>query len=860
MTTTEPPARHDTQRELLRRARERRAAAARPPRPATTGPASAATAGPAPLSRAQHRMWLMDRLGQDPAAYNVPFATRLRGPLDTDALGDALTALVRRHDVLRTRYRHQDGEPYQEAAPAGPVPVRVVDDPAELHREAAAPFDLATGPVLRALVVRHGPDEATVLLTLHHIAVDGASLGVLAAELAELYAAIREDRSPQLREPAPQYADFARREHTDSASLAHWKKRLTGAKPALLPGSGDPALRGRAHVLAEELAPEVLAGLRAVGRDQHATLFTVVLAAAFATLLDATGQEDLTIGCASSHRDRPGLRDLIGLCVNTLPVRTDLTGAADFRTLLVRVRDTLLEAQQHRDTPFDHIIGQLGEAARGRSGDALVAVTADVLPAPLALRLAGTDAEPVDIDLGRAKFGLGFYIEDTPGTPRCLVQYDRGRIDETAAARLLRTFADILVCVSANPARPLSRPQSDPTAPAVTAPANRSAQPAGERARSVQRTFDDLLGEPTGPDGDFFLLGGHSLLAVRLAERIREQHRLPLTGLEVMEHRTPRALAALLDDRARQRAATAPTPVRRAAARPGTVLVTGATGGVGAFVLEELAARGRPVRALARPESAHLVKSEGAEVVEGDLADPDSLRAAAEGTAAIIHAACTFTSPDVDRAAMRALLDGWRQGAFVFVSSTDAYGQPPTGEVAEDAPPHEPLSAYGQGKLDCERMLAEAAGTGGRGGASAVRAPVVWGPHDRLRDQLRWGATGALFQAARAGEPIPLPHGRWYGTPWIHAAALARTLVTCAENPVHGVVNAIGGHVGWAEVATELTRLLGGTSRIVPAADPASSPFRQHWHYRTEALAEELLERPGEDWRTVLSAMITGTL
>ncbi|MDH2391121.1 condensation domain-containing protein, partial [Streptomyces sp. HNM0663] len=462
-----------TQHELLRRARERRAKAG-----LTAAAHAAGAAGPAPLSRAQRRMWLMERLGHDPAAYNVPFATRLRGPLDLEALGSALTALVRRHEVLRTRYGQRDGEPYQEVGPVCPVPVRVADDPAALREEAEAPFDLTAGPVLRALVVRHGPQDATVLLTLHHIAVDGGSLGVLAGELAELYAAVREGRSPGLAEPAPQYADFARRERADTASLdaglAYWSKRLAGAGPVPLPG-GDPALRGRSRVLSAELTPEAVDGLRAVGRDHRATLFTVVLAGAFATLLEATGREDLVVGCASSHRERAGLRDLVGLCVNTLPIRADLAGAPDFGTLLTRVRDGLLEAQQHREAPFDLIVERLGETARGESGDALVAVTADVLPEPLALRLAGTRAEPVEIDLGRAKFGLGFYLEAVPEAPRCLVQYDRGRLDEAGARRLLRSFADLLASVSSDPGRPLSRP-GRAQAEDVPAPGGRAGQ------------------------------------------------------------------------------------------------------------------------------------------------------------------------------------------------------------------------------------------------------------------------------------------------------------------------------------------------------------------------------------------------
>ncbi|MFD0385023.1 NAD-dependent epimerase/dehydratase family protein [Streptomyces stramineus] len=141
-----------------------------------------------------------------------------------------------------------------------------------------------------------------------------------------------------------------------------------------------------------------------------------------------------------------------------------------------------------------------------------------------------------------------------------------------------------------------------------------------------------------------------------------------------------------------------------------------------------MTALGRPVRALARPESAHLVSADGVEVAEGDLGDPDSLRAAVSGgVSAVVHAACTFTDPATDVAAMRALLDGWTRGPFVFVSSVDAYGRPPGPEVGEGEAAVRPVSAYGQGKLDCERLLLAAAGTRGRGGASAVRAPSCGG-------------------------------------------------------------------------------------------------------------------------------------
>ncbi|MEH6379416.1 condensation domain-containing protein, partial [Streptomyces sp. KLMMK] len=212
------------QEALLRLARRRSAdARARQERPAPA-PADDAGDGRAPLSHAQHRMWLMERLGQGGAVYNVPFATRVHGPFDADAFGRALTGLVRRHEVLRTRYGQDGGEPYQEVTAARQVPVRSVDASGEaaqrlLDAEAARRFDLAAGPVLRALHVRHAPDEHTVLLTFHHIAVDGGSLEVIAHELGERYRAELEGRDGEPEHPAPRYADFARRERAGSEAL-----------------------------------------------------------------------------------------------------------------------------------------------------------------------------------------------------------------------------------------------------------------------------------------------------------------------------------------------------------------------------------------------------------------------------------------------------------------------------------------------------------------------------------------------------------------------------------------------------------------------------------------------------------------
>ncbi|MFJ8043469.1 condensation domain-containing protein [Kitasatospora sp. NPDC096147] len=957
MTDTDLSAR---QADLLRRARSTG------PARATTRPASpgavlpSGLTGPAPLSHAQHRMWLMEHLGQGGAHYNVPVAARLRGPLDLGALATALTALTERHEILRTRYGQRDGLPYQEVLPVAPVPVEVRRTaehgaPALLRAEGSRPFDLATGPVLRALVLRHAPEDHALLLTVHHIAVDGASLPVLTGDLAALYAAACTGRPSGLPGPTLQYADFARWERARDPELAAAAEaraaQLAGARPLpLLRAVTGP--RARAAALhGAPLTPATLDGLRRLATAHGATLYTVVLAAALATLHRATGESDLTVGLASGHRARPELRRLVGLGVNTLAVRADLGGDPEFTEALGRVRAALLEAQQQHEVPLDLVVERLGAQARGEDGRALLSVTCDLVQPVAPLELPGLTAEAVEVGLGLAKFGLGLLVEDGP-QPRCLVQHDTDVLDHATGARLLSGFAAVLTAIATDTTGPLSAlpgvlltsphhpavaalladprvadaavltepggparayvalreitgpngtelraalrrtlpaeqlpasvtvldavprtadgaldparlPGSSPAAPAT---ADASASATAGPLETVRTAFGTLLGGRPGPDQDFFVLGGHSLVAVQLAERLRTATGLPLTGLDVLEQRTPRALSALLAERERERAQRS-APGRAStsprSARTGTVLLTGGTGGVGAAVLQELTARGLPVRALARPESAHLVAADGVEIAEGDLGDPDSLRRAVEGVDAVIHAACTFTDHETDIAAMRALLDGWRGERFVFVSSIDAYGHPSTAEVPEGAPATEPLTPYGHAKLACERLLLNHLAAPGRGTGTVVRSPIVWGPHRRLRDQLRWGSTGDLYQAALAGRPLLLPAPGtgghpWHGACWVHSGALARTLVDCATgtgpDATGRIVNAVTGHVSWTDFATELTRLLGSSSPVTTTPDPAPELLRP-WHYRADALAPTLRPEPGEDWRTVLAAM-----
>ncbi|MFZ3475009.1 condensation domain-containing protein [Streptomyces sp. 4.24] len=979
--------RQQRQVELLRLARSRAAgramprtgtgAASREDDHAVRGSARSGTdpqAASAPLSRAQRRMWLMERLGGAGDSYHVPFATRVRGPFDVAAFATAVTSLVARHGILRTRYAEREGEPLQEVLPAPEgVPVPVIDAdvahvPGLLRRESARPFDLAAGEAVRALVLRHGPQDHTLLLTFHHITVDGASLETVAAELAVLYAAATDaaatDATGRHELPAPpQYADHARHEHEGlagfAAELDRWTALLADATPPRLPlpAAAAPHTGARpAAVRTVPLAPTVPGALRALGAERHATLFAVSLTAAFAALHRLTGDDDLVIGVAATHRGGTALRGLVGLCVNTLPVRVDVSDDPTLADLLPRVRDALVEAQGRRHLPFDLVLERLGAGARGADGTALVQVTSDVLGEPTVLRVPGTSAEYVDVPTDGAKFTLsyGLGLSDA-AQPAALVQYDGNRLDDTVAEAAVRDYAALLHALATDPELALSElpfpapgvPGADPghddhpaaralrahpqvadatvrrpaqggppvayavlhdslgpsghelmgllrrslapeAVPATVTlldalprtaagppdharlpgPSTPSAPtgPTGPRAEAVIESFTALLGLPSSPDDDFFALGGHSLKAVQLAERLRTELGLPLTGLDVLQARTPRALTALLDERAARqgaaKAASRPAP-RSRDIRPGTVLVTGATGGVGAFVVRELAAQGRPVLALARPESAHLIATEGVDVIEGDLSDLAGLRNAVAQADAVVHAACTFTRHEVDLAAMETMVDAWRRGPFVFVSSVDAYGHPDTDRVAEESPPHAPVSPYGRAKLDCEALLLRAAGAEGRGGASAVRSPIVWGAHDRLREQLRWGAIGTLYQSAREGRPIELPRPGtgghpWYGVAWVHAAALARAVSECLDRPVHGVANAAGGHVAWHDLAHDLTELL-GTRADFRETGTTPRDLDHRWHYDSTRLARPLRARPGEDRRTVLAEMIADT-
>ncbi|WP_420126423.1 amino acid adenylation domain-containing protein [Longimicrobium sp.] len=343
--------------------------------------APAAREGDLPATFAQERLWFVDALDPGSPVYSIPFSYRLTGRLDPDALRRALAELVRRHEPLRTTLPAVDGVPVQRIAPPPAtfdLPVADLrhlpegERPAEARRLAAEAsahrFDLARGPLFRASLVQVADEEHRLLLNLHHAIGDGWSLGVLLEEFSALYRAFSRGEASPPPEPALQYADYAvwQRERLTGEAVERqvefWRRELEGA-PALLELPTDrprPPVESHRGALEHLVVSAGLAGgIHALARREGATLFMVLLAALDVVLGRLAGQEDVVIGTPIAGRTRAETDRMVGLFLNSLALRTDLSGDPSFRELLGRVRETTLSAYTHQDLPFERVLEEV---------------------------------------------------------------------------------------------------------------------------------------------------------------------------------------------------------------------------------------------------------------------------------------------------------------------------------------------------------------------------------------------------------------------------------------------------------------------------------------------------------------------
>ena len=422
-------------------------------------------------------MWLLDRLRPGGSEYNESFAAELTGELRVEALRSALNAIVRRHDVLRARFVLVDQSPMQVIEPELVVALEVEDLralPEDARRaealrraseEALAPFDLSTGPLLRARLLRLDERTHWLLLTLHHIVTDGWSSAVLARELSALYGAHCRGEASPLAELPVQYADYAawQREFLQGTvletQLGYWKRAL-----ADLPELDLPADRPRPAVASHRgestgfvFDADLARALQDLGRREGATLFMTLLASFQVLLCRWTGQADVAVGVPIAGRTRQELDGLLGCFVNTLVLRGDLSGAPGFRDYLAQVRERALDAYAHQDLPFEKLVEELAPK-RDLSRNPLVQVSFNLVNAPrAALELDGVTVERLPQSHTSVKFDLSLRVEEIAGRLHAAFEYSTDLFDASTIERLAAHWRTLLEGIVADPEMAISR-------------------------------------------------------------------------------------------------------------------------------------------------------------------------------------------------------------------------------------------------------------------------------------------------------------------------------------------------------------------------------------------------------------------
>ncbi|NSL43128.1 non-ribosomal peptide synthetase, partial [Streptomyces sp. 8P21H-1] len=428
-----------------------------------------------PLSPAQRRLWLVERITGSGVAYNFPLVFRLRGALDLDALRTALHDVAERHEALRTVFPEHDGEPYQHILPAAEAaPPFTVTDCAEdelagpVEAAQRRPFDLARELPLRCEVFRTGPADHVVAVVLHHITTDEWSDRPFLADLDRAYAARAAGTEPDLTPLPVQYADHTLWQdrllgQVGERQLAYWSEALRDLPEELVLPLDRPrpdAPTGRGGKVRLHLPAATGRALRDLSAATGTSMFMLFQAATAALLHRLGAGDDIPLGAPVAGRTDDALDDLVGFFVNTLVLRTDLTGRPTFRELLARVRETALEAFAHQDLPFDRVVEALNPVrTAGRNPLFQVMIGYHHRPDgdPDVL---GLPTEWFDMDTGQAKFDLHFtFVDETSagGADRLvlLLEYAADRCDEETARRLTRRMLRLLEQATAAPDRPV---------------------------------------------------------------------------------------------------------------------------------------------------------------------------------------------------------------------------------------------------------------------------------------------------------------------------------------------------------------------------------------------------------------------
>ncbi|WP_244237973.1 non-ribosomal peptide synthase/polyketide synthase, partial [Corallococcus terminator] len=433
--------------------------------------------GPVPLSFAQQRLWFLDQLQPGSAVYNVPGLLVLDGTLDVRALEQSLQALIQRHEALRTTFASEGDSPVQRIHSEGTLALTVIDlesvpedrREAEVKRhsklEATRPFDLGTGPLVRAVLLRLEARRHVLLLTLHHIVSDGWSIGIFARELGSLYRAFAAGQPATLPALPLQYADFAlwQRQWLQGdvlqAELDWWRHQLGDAPTSLdLPTDRPrPAVQSfRGAALPVTLSPELSASVKALASREGATPFMVLLAGFQLLLSRYAGQDDVLVGSAIANRNRAETEGLIGFFVNTLVLRARIDPRASFQALLAQVKATTLAAYAHQDLPFEKLVEGM-QGARDLSRSPLFQVAFNLQNAPAGtLELPGLRLELRSGAITTAKFDLDFSLQERDGAFSGELHFSTDLFEPSTVDRMVTHFQVLLGALTSRPEVPVS--------------------------------------------------------------------------------------------------------------------------------------------------------------------------------------------------------------------------------------------------------------------------------------------------------------------------------------------------------------------------------------------------------------------
>jgi len=425
-----------------------------------------------PLSFAQQRLWFLNELEGDSAFYNVPWAVRLAGQLDVDALRRALDTIVQRHEALRTRFRVEGGHPFQvisdnmnlplSITDLSELPTSVLEEEAKRVGtiEARQRFDWKDGLLVRARLLRLRPDDHILFVNSHHIVSDGWSIGIFLRELTELYESYVSGRPHSLPALNIQYADYAvwQRQWLQGESLqkqlTYWKEQLRGI-PALLdlpkdrPRPAVQTFRGKTKTL--QLKPDLTKALNDFSRQEEVTLFMTLLAAFQLLLSRYAGQDDIVVGSPIAGRNHKEIEPLIGFFVNTLMLRTDLSGNPTFRELLLRVKEVALGAYANQELPFERLVDEL-QPERSLSHAPLFQVMFALQNVPRAeFKLSGLSVKRIRVATKTSKFDLTLYATEIAENLNLTIEYNSDLFDDPRIERMLEHLQTLLQNVVSTP-------------------------------------------------------------------------------------------------------------------------------------------------------------------------------------------------------------------------------------------------------------------------------------------------------------------------------------------------------------------------------------------------------------------------